>query len=371
MLFFLFLVSNRNRSPSLIPYPNYEMNRLPDRKKQSTTRIIHAARMSVDECDRLWVIDMRTANGTSHGEPQLIVIDLKTDKVVRQFTIGSNLRRNDGETWFVGVIADVDRKSCDRAFAYLPDIRWGLVVYNFKDNTAWRLEHHYFYFDPVSTVLRISGVRLEWTDGVFGLALSERHSDGYRTLYFHALASTRMFSVDTRVLQSNSSVTDTFDDYHGRGHRPPGMQAAAMSMDLTSGAVFYALINRDAVGCWNPRRFEWHSIDTTAVVAQNSVTLQYPSDLKVDSNSNLWVLSNKMPQFRFRVHDLNFTNINYRVFSSPVSELIKGTLCELTEPYTGNSGNYSYENQGGSINNFPRLTTTRSRQPANQQSKTG
>lgn len=337
---------NRIRSPLLVPYPNYKMNRLPDRKKQYNNRIIHAVRMSVDECDRLWVIDMRKANGTSYGEPQLLVIDLKTDQVLRQFTIGANLRRNDSESSFVGVTTDVDRKSCNRAFAYLPDIRWGLVVYSYQDNSAWRLQHHYFYFDPVSTMMRISGVKIGWTDGIFGLSLSERNSDGYRTLYFHSLASTRIFSVNTRVLQSNRSVAETFDEYHGRGQRSHDMQAASMAMDLATGTLFYALVNQDAVGCWNPGKTEWLSTETSSVVAQDPETLQYPSDIKVDTNSNLWVISNKMPKFRYLMQDL--TIINYRVFSSPVAELIEGTVCESKEFDTDV---YSEENQGGLINN--------------------
>ncbi|XP_050424662.1 uncharacterized protein LOC126835860 [Adelges cooleyi] len=320
--------SNRNRSPVLIPYPNYQMNRLPSRRERAVDHIINTYRTSVDVCDRLWVIDMGIANGTSFGEPQLFIFDLNTDRLLRQFTVTSDLRRSDGSTWFPGLLVDADRQACDRAFAYLPDIGWGMVVYNFQTNRAWRLEHHYFYFDPLSTIFNINGVRLEWTDGVFGLALSERHSDGYRTLYFSALASTRMFSVNTRVLQSNSSVSSTFDQYIHHGHRPSGMQAASMSMDTASGALFYSLVNQDAIGCWNPRRYDRHSTQTSAIVAQDSTTLVFPADLKVDFNSNLWVLSDRMPVYRFQVYRFNVNDVNYRVLSAPVAEVIRGTVCD-------------------------------------------
>jgi len=252
------------------------------------------------------------------------------------FTITTDLRRVDGSTWFPGLVADVDPRSCDRAFAYIPDIGWGMLVYDFHADTAWRLEHHYFYFDPLATVFNFHGIRVEWFDGVFGLALSERHPDGYRTLYFQALASTRMFSVDTRVLQqSNSSMTNMFDEYRHLGHRAAGMQAASMSMDEATGAVFYALVNQDAIGCWNPRRSAHHSNKTTAIAAQDSVTLQFPADLKVDFNSNLWVLSDRMPLFRYRVHEFDVTDVNYRVFRAPVADVVKGTVCEPTWPYDG------------------------------------
>lgn len=326
----LFLDSERNRSPLLIPYPNYEMNQIPS-NKEDYSRIIHAVRMSVDECDRLWVIDMRKVNDTMwYGDPQILIIDLKTDRVVRKFTIGPKLRRVDGETWFINVVTDMDPKSCNQAFAYIPDVRWGLVVYSFENNTAWRLQHHFFYFDPVSTLIRSSGLRLGRTDGVFGVALSERRPDGYRTLFFHSLASTRIFSVDTNILKSNITVAETYDEYHGRGQRPHGMNAAAMTIDLESGVLLYSLVNQDGIGCWNPRRFEYLSNDTSAVLVTDPVTLQYPADLKVDANSNVWVVSNKMMKFRFRQKDLNLTEVNYRVFMAPVDELIKDTVCQLT-----------------------------------------
>lgn len=326
----MFLGSERNHSPLLIPYPNYHMNRIPS-DRNDYSRIIHAVRMSVDECDRLWVIDMRKVNDTMwYGDPQLLVFDLKTDKLVRKFTIPPKLRRADNETWFISVTSDVDQKSCNKAFAYLADTRWGMVVYSFENNTAWRLQHHFFYFDPAATVIRTSGLRLGRTDGVFGVALSERRSDGFRTMFFHSLASTRMFSVDTDVLQSNISVAETYDEYRGRGQRPFGMNAGAMTIDLDTGTLLYSLVSQDGIGCWNPRRHEYLSNSTSAILVTDPVTLQYPADLKVDANSNLWVVSNKVMKFRFRQKDMNLNEVNYRVFMVPVEDLIKDSVCQPT-----------------------------------------
>ncbi|XP_050523545.1 protein yellow isoform X1 [Daktulosphaira vitifoliae] len=341
--------SNRNRSPPLIPYPSYEMNRLPTRYERPVDHIINTFRLSVDKCDRLWAIDMGASNGTIVGEPQLFIFDLNRDRTVRQFTISSRLRRTDGSTWFPGLIVDSEPGECDRSFAYLPDIGWGMVVYSFQSNEAWRIEHNYFYFDPLSTVFNMGGVRVEWTDGVFGLGLSERHSDGYRTLYFQALASTRIFSVNTRLLQANVSMTsEIFDQYVHHGHRPAGMQAASMSMDEVSGAIFFALINQDAIGCWNPRRFQRHSIGNSAIVAQDRTTLFFPADLKVDLQSNFWVLSDRMPVFRFQVNRFDVNDVNYRVFTAPVSELIRGTVCESNGGFNGNFNNIN--GNAGSVN---------------------
>lgn len=56
--------------------------------------------------------------------------------------------------------------------------------------------------------MTVGGVNFQWTDGVFGLALSKIENDGYRTMFFHALASTKEFSVSTRVLQNKTIATD-------------------------------------------------------------------------------------------------------------------------------------------------------------------
>lgn len=327
---------NNNHSPLLVPYPSYEINRLPNRRQRASDHIINTFRLSVDHaCDRLWVIDMGQANGTTYGQPQLFVIDLNTDTVVRQYVVPESLLRPAGSiqsSWFPGLVADSESGLCDRSFAYLPDLGFGMLVYSYRQNAAWRLEHHYFYFDPLATIFNIGGVRLEWLDGVFGVALSGRHADGYRTLYFHAMASTRMFSVNTRILQSNRTMTDTFNEYHHLGHRMSGMQAGAMSSDpFNTGALFYALVNADAIGCWNPSRYSRHGNDTTAVLARDPVRLQFPGDIKVDERSNVWVLSDRMPRFRFRVREWDTSDVNYRVFRASATDLVRGTVCELND----------------------------------------
>lgn len=181
-----FAGSKENGSPALVPYPNWAANRLPSDNQRSygDEKIFSASRPSVDACNRLWVVDSGSANGKVYTDPQLIVIDLNTDRIVRRFAINKKLMRADPLSMFVAVVADADPKACDRAYAYVADIRWGMLVYSFYHDQAWRLEHAYFFFDPLSTVFNIGGVRVEWLDGLFGLTLSKRNSDGYRTLYF-------------------------------------------------------------------------------------------------------------------------------------------------------------------------------------------
>lgn len=58
----------------------------------------------------------------------------------------------------------------------------------------------------------IGGHNFQWDDGVFSVALSRRKPDGFRTAYFHAMASTEEFSVCTCVLRNRTLATR---GYHG------------------------------------------------------------------------------------------------------------------------------------------------------------
>lgn len=76
-------------------------------------------------------------------------------------------------------VVDVDKNSCDNAFAYIPDLgAYSVVVYSLKQDDSWRIAHHYFHFDPLAGSYNVGGIEFHWTDGVFGLALSEPREDG-------------------------------------------------------------------------------------------------------------------------------------------------------------------------------------------------
>lgn len=73
----------------------------------------------------------------------------------------------------------MDEDTCDNAFAYVPDLGgYGVVVYSLKQDDSWRVSHHYFHFEPLAGSYRVGGVEFQWTDGVFGLALSEPRENG-------------------------------------------------------------------------------------------------------------------------------------------------------------------------------------------------
>lgn len=142
-----------------------------------------------------------------HCPPQIIVFDLKTDKLLwryrlpkKQVKIGS---------LFSNIIVDIRGNDCENAYAYLTDVwRYGLVVYSWLQDDSWRISHPFFYPNPLLCKYEVHGVEFRWTDGIFGMALGrEDPVTGDRNLYFHPMSSDREFAVSTSVIRNETSAT--------------------------------------------------------------------------------------------------------------------------------------------------------------------
>lgn len=72
-------------------------------------------------------------------------------------------------------------KECAKgnAFAYITDMGSNaILVYSMKDDDAWRVENHYFHFDPHAGVYKVGGIDFYWSDGVSSGTLSQPKKDG-------------------------------------------------------------------------------------------------------------------------------------------------------------------------------------------------
>lgn len=89
------------------------------------------------------------------------------------------------------------------------------------------------------------------------------------------------------------------------------------------GILFFNMIDQNAVGCWNSRLpYEPKHL---GVIDSDDNALIFPSDVKVDSLNNLWVISDRMP-----IHllsKLDFNDINFRIFYATVDVALSGTIC--------------------------------------------
>ncbi|XP_055551029.1 protein yellow [Wyeomyia smithii] len=335
-------------SPVLHPYPSWEANQLPDEKNmdppkpESTLKmetspkqlndngtIISTFRVRADECDRLWVMDTGLADilgvPVQYAAPSLVVFDLYTDKLIRRHYFPDSLLKED--SFFANVIIDTERGDCDNAFAYMPDLGgYQVIVYSFSNDKSWRVKHNFFHFDPLAGDYNIGGVNFQWTDGVFGMAVGKKTTNGSRPVFFHAFSSTKEFMVSNRILQNEtySQSSDSYYDYKLMGDRGPNSQSSAEFYDPETGVIFYTQVNKDGVGCWNTAKPL--NPDTQGLVDSDSDALVFPNDLKVDNEGNVWVLSDRLPLFIFT--SLDPEQYNYRILTGEISELIKGTPCD-------------------------------------------
>lgn len=275
--------SDETDGPLLKPYPDYETNIL-DSLDPNPDRIISILRSAVDECGRLWFIDSGIVDYSSTGkkinEPSLWIIDLKTNEKVRRFEIP-----NADNNGYASITVDTHIGNCSEAFAYVPDlVRNVLSVYSLRENRMWTFKHNYFSFDPLLGDLNVNGIKFQWDDGIFSVALGKRQPDGYRTAYFHPMISNNEFSVNTQVLQNRSYSLRQYheDDFHLLGYRGPNKQSTKHAFDAKTGIMIYAEIGRNGFGCWNSKLpFAEANHDS---IGQSDEEMFYPTDVSVSGN---------------------------------------------------------------------------------------
>lgn len=158
------------------------------------------------------------------------------------------------------------------------------------------------------------------------MALSPIKSDGFRTLYFSPLASHREFSVSTRILRDETRAEDSYHDFSFFVTERSSNSHTTARVCSDDGIMLFNLIDQNAIGCWHttmPYEPQYHGI-----VDRDDVGLVFPADVKVDENQNVWVLSDRMPVFL--IADLDYTDVNFRIYSASLSSLITGTVCDIS-----------------------------------------
>lgn len=128
--------------------------------------------------------------------PSIWVIDLQTDSVVSRHEIP------------LSVISDglglanlaVDVVDCENdTFAYLPDlVSSQILVYNLNENRSYSVRHNYLHMHPFEGNYDVDGLKFQWDDAIFSIALGERDEDSYRRAYFHPMS--RYDSICSRIV---------------------------------------------------------------------------------------------------------------------------------------------------------------------------
>lgn len=118
------------KSPKLIPYPNWESNTLPDpvasneadqplegeqqpKYALKNSTIISTFRVQADACDRLWVLDPGLAdildNPRQVTPNTLLIFDLKSDQLLRRYELPSDNIKED--TFIANIVSSFKLKS--------------------------------------------------------------------------------------------------------------------------------------------------------------------------------------------------------------------------------------------------------------------
>lgn len=295
----------------------------------SPDRLISVYRPRVDyACNRLWFIDTGLLEYGDRVQVQpasIWIINLETGERIQRFEIPpSSVARANG---LVSITIDSDADKCGEAFAYLPDMaNYRLHVYSLAENRMWTFTHNFFYLDPLYGDFNVANQRFQWRDGIFSVTLGAYLNDGDREAYFHAMASINEYMVSTKVLKNATNAARSYHngDFKFLGRRQEQGQSNMHAFDESTGVIFYSELARNAVGCWNSG--EKFKDDNHDVVLKDDKEMVYPSDLTVDNEGNVWVLSNRIPEYVYS--RLDETKYNFRVFKGKASEIIQGTKCE-------------------------------------------
>ncbi|XP_055904569.1 L-dopachrome tautomerase yellow-f2-like [Eupeodes corollae] len=317
-----------NRSPKLRAYPDMATNEFTG--TENTNRIISVYRTRIDACNRLWFIDTGMLelpnNRIQVQRPSIWIIDMKKNRKIHRFEIPESIVATG--PGLASITVDVDSSYCNKAFGYIPDLNNNaLYVYSLEDDRIWSFSHNFFHFDPTQGDLSIGGQDFSWNDGIFSVTLSNKNLDGYKTAYFHPMASTNEFAVSTKVLQeeSNAARSSHGRDFELLGTRGPRKQSTMHEFDPKTGIIFYAEIMQNGVGCWNTMTTEFSAKNHGQVVSDEDRMI-YPSDLTIDKEGTIWLMTNSMPIFIYSQLDPNV--VNFRVWNQKTQLAAENTICE-------------------------------------------
>nr|XP_033183503.1 uncharacterized protein LOC117153503 [Bombus vancouverensis nearcticus] len=301
--------------PLLTPYPNWNWT-----STKTCSSIISVYRVSIDRCNRLWVLDTGVIGDNRVCPAKLVVFDLTTSELLQQVEIPENIAINStsGQGLLITPAVQTFNPDCDRTYVYIADVDgYGLIVYD--GSSFRRLTSNAFNFDPRYINYTIEGTSFQLRDGIVGMAISPLTNN----LYFSPMSSHNLDHADTyqlMLVQGDQVQYRVAEDILWT-------QASAKAVSR-SGAVFFGLVNDTSIGCWN--EFRSLNRENIGLVARNRRTLQFTSGLKVKDchgKEELWALTNRYQ--RIAAGTLDYDDVNFRILKGDVGRLIRGTRCQL------------------------------------------
>ncbi|KAF7994009.1 hypothetical protein HCN44_011278 [Aphidius gifuensis] len=335
-----FMYQNSN-SPVILPYPNWEMNRLGN--CQGITSVF---RIRIDECGRLWVLDTGRLGAQRICPPQLLIFNPKTDEILRRYRFPESQLTN--SSLLINLIVDIrdPQGQCKDTFVYISDVQgFQIIVYDYANHRSWNIRNNLFYPYPPFGTITINGLSFDLMDGIFTGALSPI-KNGDRILYFHSLASNVESYVSTSILRNYYLFKDN-PNAAAREFKSFAKtriaQAASEAMDK-NGVLFYGLVPEVAIGCWNSRDYPEYGGDNLEVLIADKNTLQFASSMKIISSPSgkdeLWMIT--MSLQKVWTGTINPKETNFRILAASTDELVRGTKCDVTSYRVKPHGSWPY-----------------------------
>ncbi|GJQ83891.1 putative melanin biosynthetic process [Trypoxylus dichotomus] len=330
------------------PYPSWHWHQNPENCRRD--RLVSVYRIKVDNCGRLWVLDTGRHLDKQVCPMQILAFDLATDQLIHKYTIPDQLL--EPRSILVTPIIDI-RENCTDAYVYVADCQtFSIIVYDVKNDHAWRASDKTMYPYPNYGTYKIEGEQFDLMDGVLGMDLSPYQPGQDRKLFYHAMSSPTENWVFTSDLRDRSlfehdpsAHPELFHTYKGERQS----QSAAEAIDR-NGIAYFGQMTETTINCWNTAtEYGPFNID---VVERNRQTLQFASGVKVIDNprghQELWVLTSRFQ--KVATGSISPNEVNFRIQAVRVEDAVAGTKCKPTRPSATNMGAYSNRYKGGAAN---------------------
>lgn len=122
-----------------------------------------------------------------------------------------------------------------------------------------------------------------------------------------------------------ATSTGIYNEFKVLGSRGSNGQSSVEFLDKKTGVLFYTLPNLNAIACWRTTN-KAYTIKAQGRIFMDSSLMVFPNDVKVDDQSRLWVLSDRLQQFMYKELDAN--EINFRILTASVADAIDHTACD-------------------------------------------
>ncbi|XP_058793824.1 major royal jelly protein 1-like [Phymastichus coffea] len=304
--------------PLLAPYPNSTWFL----DSNNCNNITNARSITIDSCNRLWVLDTGRIDHTQICNAKLLVFDLRTDRLIEKHEIPKDISQDqNGMGVLVTPIVHVDEQTCKLKTVYMADSE-GYALIMFNGTNFVRLTGP--EFEPVDneTHFNISGETFTLHGGIVPMDLD--HNSNY--LVFAPLASRNLFAFNATLLA---------EVFHGR--EKPEVEAAyevlrkqptAFRWTIDGKALLVAQAD-NTISCWNHSKSP--DVGNISSIIIDNRRLQYVSSLKIypesitNGEEELWALSIRLQKVINGSRKLD--EINFRMMKASIRNLQRDSNC--------------------------------------------